>query len=131
MKELRKSGRRSLVLVGAVFTTFGVLALGGFGWTFLTRYAFFVPSWQKARCLRNVETVAAAKAAYAREGGLTNGAPVAPDQLVDLVEGGWRAVRCPKGGVYDIGAVGAPVRCSLPAHGPGQADRVGYGTSAR
>jgi hypothetical protein len=118
MKQMSKSGRRSLVVVGAVFTAFGVLALGGFAWSLLTRYAFFVPSRQKAQCLRNVEVIAAAKAAYAREGGLTNGAPVARDQLVDLIEGGWQDVRCPKGGAYDIGAVGDPVECSIPAHRP-------------
>jgi hypothetical protein len=118
MRHMRKSGKRSLVFVGTVFTAFGVLAVGGLAWSFLAGHDFFVPSRQKARCLRNVGTVAAAKAAYALEGGLTNGAPVTAEQLVDLVEGGWRTLRCPKGGAYGIGAVGDPVKCSIQAHRP-------------
>jgi hypothetical protein len=113
---MRREGRKVMAAVGVFFTAGVLLVAAGLGWGFLDRHAWFVPSVQAARCADNRKTLESAKADYAQERELANGAPVEFEQVVIYVPTGQKSLRCPAGGSYSIGAVGDPVRCSLPEH---------------
>lgn len=113
---MRKVARKNYVWVGYFFTA--ILAVAAFGvfWIYLDRHAFFCPQVRQARCIGNLERIAAAKAEYAEEYRLTDGAPVTAEQIVEIVEGGWKSLRCPGGGTYTIQPVGTDPQCSEARH---------------
>ncbi|MFH0952830.1 MAG: hypothetical protein V1873_00715 [Verrucomicrobiota bacterium] len=117
-KNLNKTARKNMVAMGVFITAIVLVAAGGTAWGLLNRRAFFLPALQRSRCVRNLELIAKAKAEFRQEHDLTNGAPVAAEQLVDYVPDGWNNLRCPGRGTYTIRPVGQPPECSAPGHAP-------------
>jgi hypothetical protein len=113
--KMRKTSRRSLAITGAIFTAGFLVIVAGLCWSFLDRNAFFSESIRAKRCRADLARVAAGKASYASFHGLTNGAPVLAEDIVEFVQGGWDALTCPSGEPVAVGAIGGPVTC--PKHG--------------
>ncbi len=105
-----------MAAVGFFFTGLVLVFVLGIAWGVLDRYAYFCPSIQRDRCIRNLRQIAEAKDALRDERGLTNGAPVTIEQLREYVEGGERNLRCPGKGTYTIHPVGQAPECSEPGH---------------
>ncbi len=116
MSPMPKKARKNMAGLGVFFTAFILLALVGLFWSFFDRHGFFIPAVQKKHCLRNLEIVSEAKAEFARDHSLTNGAPITAEQLVDYLEEGWKRLRCPGRGTYAVRPVGEPPACSDPNH---------------
>ena len=113
---MRKVARKNMVVVGVIFTTLMLLILVAVSLGFLERHAYFCPVIRQHRCVQNLKNIEKAKADYARDHNLTNGTPIAAEQLVDYIEGGWRGLRCPGKGTYNLNPVGSAPVCSEPAH---------------
>ena len=116
MSAMHKKARKNMVGLGVFFTVLALLGIVGLSWSFLDQYGFFIPAVQKKFCVRNLETVARAKAEFAKDHSLTNGAPITAEQLVEYLEDGWKCLRCPGRGTYTIHPVGEPPTCSEPTH---------------
>jgi hypothetical protein len=116
MKRRRKSEERNLVVLGAALSLFFILVVVGGLWSYVARRDFFIPSWQRAHCRRNLELIAEAKDAWRKDFALTNGASISAEQVADTIEGGWKSARCPRGGTYHVGVIGERPRCSFPGH---------------
>lgn len=113
---MRKVAQKNYVWVGYFFS--GILALiaAGFFWVYLDQHAFFCPQIRQTRCIRNLERIVEAKALYAEEHQLAAGAPVTAEQIVEVIEGGWKSLRCPVRGSYTIQPVGTDPQCSEAGH---------------
>ena len=107
-----------MAFLGGVFTVGLLLIAAGFLWGFLDQRAYFCPIILHDRCLRNLEQIARAKEQFQADHALSNGTPVTADQLVDYVESGWKALRCPGKGTYSINPPGVAPTCSEPDHQP-------------
>ena len=105
-----------IFLVRAFISLIVLIAAGAFVVGMLRDRCFFCPIMQKNRCVTQLEAIDSAKRQYGEELGLTNGAPVAADQLLDTLPGGMKSMRCPGGGRYEINPVGVPAKCSKPEH---------------
>jgi hypothetical protein len=116
MSPMDKKARKNMVGLGVFFTSLVLLGVVGFSWSFLDRHGFFIPAVQRSFCIRNLETVARAKAEYAKDHEMTNGTPITAEQLVEYLEDGWKCLRCPGRGTYTIHPVGEPPTCSEPTH---------------
>ena len=110
---MRKTGRKTMAAAGALFSLFGLFVFGGAAYSFLDRHDFYNSALRTRRCRRHLELIAAAKARLATDLSLTNGAAVAPEQIAEIVDGGWRMLSCPAGGVYDLRPVGQLPVCSV------------------
>jgi hypothetical protein len=65
-------------------------------------------------CINNVREIEAAKDEWAKSTGATNGAEITWDEIAPYFTNG--IPKCPEGGTYTIGKIGAPVLCSIPSH---------------
>ena len=113
---MHKKARKNMVVLGVFFTSLVLFALVGLSWSFLDQHGFFIPAVRRSHCVRNLEKIAQAKADFAQDHNLTNGAPVTAEQLVEYLEDGWKCLRCPGRGTYTINPVGGPPVCSEPTH---------------
>ena len=92
------------------------IAAGAFVAGWLRDRCFFCPIMQKNRCVTQLRAIESAKQQYGGELGLTNGALVAEEQLLDYISGGLKSLRCPGGGTYRINPLGQAPECSKPDH---------------
>lgn len=70
-------------------------------------------------CGLNCIKIESAKEQYALANNLKPGTVLTPAQVEQMgvyLQGGWSAIRCSAGGIYEVGKIGEPARCS--AHGP-------------
>jgi hypothetical protein len=113
---MRKTARKNYVWVGYFFTGLFALAAAGVFWVYLDQHAFFCPQVRQARCIGNLERIVEAKALYAGEHPVAAGAPITAEQIVEVIEGGWKSLRCPGRGTYTIQPVGTDPQCSEAGH---------------
>jgi hypothetical protein len=110
---MRKVGRKTLALTGALFILGFVFVILGLLWAVLDRNHYYSESVRHDRCDHNRMRIDAGMEGYRALHGLTNGAPVDTADFIEFVEGGWATLKCPGGGTYKIGAVGEKAVCSL------------------
>jgi hypothetical protein len=67
-----------------------------------------------AACIENLEQISLAKDKFAAEKGLPGGYTVSLEDLAPFFTNG--LPKCPAGGRYIIGRIGAPPVCSIPGH---------------
>ena len=67
-----------------------------------------------AICMENLEQISLAKDKFTAEKGVSGGYPVTPEDLAQFFTNG--LPKCPAGGRYIIGRIGAPPVCSIPGH---------------
>jgi hypothetical protein len=112
MIKMSKAARRNYVVTGMIFTGIFIFIVVTVAWGWLRERDFFCPYMRAAHCARNLAAIARAKELLRAEHGLTNGARLAAEQLRELTEGGWKALKCPAGGEYWIHPIGQPPVCS-------------------
>ncbi len=85
--------------------------------------AIAIPNFVKARdtaqrnaCISNLRQLDAAKQQWALEYNQADYAMPAPADLDKYLRVGFHGLQCPKGGSYEINAVGEPPTCSIPGH---------------
>ena len=115
---MRKTARKNMAALGAFITLIVLVAAGAFVVGMLRDRCFFCPIMQKNRCVANLCAIDSAKRQYSETVGLTNGTPVAAEQLLDYLPDGMRSLRCPGGGTYEINPAGVSAACSKPDHKP-------------
>ena len=115
---MRKVARKSMAALGALITLIVLVAAGAFVVGMLRDRCFFCPIMQKNRCVAQLGAIGSAKQQYGEERGLTNGALVEADQLLDYLPGGAKSLRCPGGGTYRVNPLGQAPECSKPDHKP-------------
>jgi general secretion pathway protein G len=66
-------------------------------------------------CINNLRQLEVAKQEWALENGKTNGAVCTENDIKNFIklDSNGNLPRCPQGGIYTIGKVGAPPTCSL------------------
>ena len=75
------------------------------------------PEAAKAACVNNLRLIEAAKQQCALEHNLTITDNVTAEQILPYMGPGAKELpRCPLGGTYNIGIVGAKAACSIPGH---------------
>jgi hypothetical protein len=111
MKEMRVAQKKPLAVTGALFTA--GLAVGALGlvWSYLDSQCYFSDAVRRTRCLDNLARIAKGKEEYRTTHDLTNGALVATEEFIELVDGGWPATKCPGGEAYTLGAMGEKPVC--------------------
>lgn len=114
---MRRSGEKNLVIMGTAMTAFVLFALAGALFYFLNEKDFFSETVRARRCRQHRILIAAAKVELAEELALPLSSTVLPQQVVDVLDGGWRTLACPSGGIYALGSVTSRPVCS--AHGDG------------
>jgi hypothetical protein len=114
---MRRSRDKSLAAMGTVFTGVVLFFLAGAVFYFFNERDFFSESLRMKRCRSHLNVIFDAKRELARDIGLAPNAPVAPDQLIDALDGGWKTLRCPSGGTYELGSVTSTPWCTI--HGGG------------
>jgi hypothetical protein len=84
--------------------------------------AVAIPNFVKARvtpapnsCINNLKQIEGAKEQWALEHRKTAGDPVQQAAVVSYLKGS-AFPPCPAGGVYRLGKVGEPPRCTFPGH---------------
>ena len=115
---MRKAQRKPLAVTGAIFTAGFAVVLAGLLWSFFDARCYFSESVRRSRCLENLAHVGKGKDEYRALHALTNGMSVDPGEFIELVEGGWPALKCPGGGAYAVGATGEKPSCSLHGAAP-------------
>ena len=65
-------------------------------------------------CINNLRMIDGAKEQWALEKKKAEDEPVEPSEIAELIRGG--LPRCPEGGSYALGNVGAPPTCSIEGH---------------
>ena len=73
-------------------------------------------SYKKDVCAVNRGKIECAKDTFALANNLKSGTVLTPAQVEQLgafCTGGWQALRCDKGGTYQVGKIGEPCRCSV------------------
>ncbi|MBN1670212.1 MAG: type II secretion system protein GspG [Kiritimatiellae bacterium] len=70
----------------------------------------------QSACCRNLQAIDNAKARFAEERRLGEGAMPSARDLAPYIPGGWKSVRCAGGGTYSINAVGQFAACSIGRH---------------
>lgn len=106
---------RSIVILIRVSYTIVILFLA----YVLLPCVFPVPSrarTQAAVCLNNMSKFDSAKHSFQMACNLTNGAALTDAQIQELAEyikGGWLANTCLASGIYQVGAIGQDVHCSV------------------
>jgi hypothetical protein len=113
---MRKILRQNLVIVGAVLSSIVLVVAGAWLIVFLQKHCFFCPIMQRNQCVKNLESIERAKEECRAEFGLTNGAAITTEQVIELLPGGMKAFSCPGGGVYSIRPLGENPTCSIPGH---------------
>lgn len=88
------------------------IALAGFGLAWL-KETRSISTEKTTKCLSNLRVISGAKAYYAREHGLSQGAQIPEEVLLKM--GVWPKT-CPAGGTYRINPVGVDPECTVLGH---------------
>lgn len=85
--------------------------------------AIAIPNFVKARdtaqrnvCINNLRRLDSVKHSWALENSKADGVLPDPAELSEYLINGIQGLKCPKGGSYEINAVGEPPTCSIPGH---------------
>lgn len=110
---MRKAQRKPLAVTGALFTAGLAVGAVGLVWSYVDSKCYFSDAVRQSRCLDNLTRVAKGKEEYRAMHNMTNGAVVATDEFIEMIEGGWPATACPGGASYVIGPLGEKPACAV------------------